>query len=157
SLDEARIHIATVAALLVQEFRRLPPNRVAVRIACRTADWPDSLAKACQEIWGPDQYGEYELAPLRRRDVQQLAQEGGLDADAFLRAVHSRGLQALAIRPLTLISLLKVFREGRELPADPVAVYLAACTALCRETNTGRHAAGVVGELTEVQRLSIAE
>lgn len=157
SLDECRIHVRTVAALLAQEFRRLPPNRVQVRIACRTADWPEGLGKACRDIWGGEEYAEYELAPLRRVDVRQLAEGEGVDPDAFLTAVRSRGLQPLAIRPLTLGSLLKAFKEGRDLPADPVDVYLAACAAMCRESNVGRHDAGAVGELTENQRLRLAE
>ena len=80
-----------------------------------------------------------------------------MDPDAFLAAVRSRGLQPLAIRPLTLAALLKTFKRGGELPADPVEVYAAGCQALCREPSTGRNDAGLLGQLPEIQRLQIAE
>src|ERR1700737_3745214 len=47
SLDECRIRIPTVAALLVDELRKQPTDRLRdrlrLRIACRTAEWPSLL------------------------------------------------------------------------------------------------------------------
>lgn len=43
SLDECLLRIDTLAALLVDELKKYPVERLYLRIACRTADWPNSL------------------------------------------------------------------------------------------------------------------
>ena len=43
SLDECLLRVDTVAALLIEEFGKCPIDRLYLRIACRTADWPNSL------------------------------------------------------------------------------------------------------------------
>src|SRR5262245_26863732 len=43
SLDECLLRVGTVAALLIEEFQKCPIDRLYLRIACRTADWPGSL------------------------------------------------------------------------------------------------------------------
>src|SRR5581483_7135413 len=42
-LDECLLRIDTVAALLAAELRKCPIDRLLLRIACRSADWPLSL------------------------------------------------------------------------------------------------------------------
>src|SRR5215217_851112 len=43
SLDECLLRVDTVAALLVDELRNYPVERLSLRIGCRTAEWPMSL------------------------------------------------------------------------------------------------------------------
>ena len=43
SLDECLLRVDTVAALLIEEFGKHPMDRLYLRIACRTADWPGAL------------------------------------------------------------------------------------------------------------------
>ncbi len=53
SLDEGLLRVDTLAALLADKFKNLPIQRLHLRIACRTAEWPSSLelqAKA-QSHW----------------------------------------------------------------------------------------------------------
>lgn len=52
SLDECLINVRTVSTLLTSRLRELPIDRLHLRIACRTADWPEILAKSLPEIWG---------------------------------------------------------------------------------------------------------
>ena len=41
SLDESMLNIKTIVALLSDEFKKYPVGeRLFLRIACRTADWP---------------------------------------------------------------------------------------------------------------------
>ena len=44
SLDECLLRIDTVAALLGEELPKYPIDRLHLRIACRTADWPATLS-----------------------------------------------------------------------------------------------------------------
>jgi predicted NACHT family NTPase len=83
SLDECLLRIDSVVALLLDEFKRLPIERLSVRIACRTADWPLGLEEGLRELWGNESVEVYELAPLRRRDVAEAARAIGLDPDSF--------------------------------------------------------------------------
>ena len=70
SLDECLLQIGTLSALLIEEFRKHPVDRLSLRIACRTADLPLSLEKGLAELW-PNNLGVYELTPLRKRDVRE--------------------------------------------------------------------------------------
>ncbi|MDQ6615155.1 MAG: hypothetical protein M3083_10490 [Actinomycetota bacterium] len=77
SLDECRLSIPNVAALLSDELRRWPTGRLRLRIGCRSADWPASLGQALGTIFPGA--AMLELLPLRRRDVPAFADEAGVD------------------------------------------------------------------------------
>ncbi len=62
SLDECLIHVRTVARLLIDEFAKYPRSRLHLRIACRTAEWPQLLSQELPRLWGEQNFGEYELA-----------------------------------------------------------------------------------------------
>ncbi len=99
SLDECLVNVRSVSALLPSRFRGLPVDRLRLRIACRTADWPEALASSLPQIWGQANYAEAELAPLRRRDVALAAEASGADPTEFVRQIEARGLVPFAIRP----------------------------------------------------------
>ena len=61
SLDECLIHVRTVARLLVDQFAKYPRSRLRLRIACRTAEWPQLLSKELPALWGDQDFAEYEL------------------------------------------------------------------------------------------------
>src|SRR5438874_2434731 len=73
SLDECLLRVDTVAALLIEEFGKCPIDRLYLRIACRTLDWPDSLEEGLRALWSEQAVKVYELAPLRRVDVIEAA------------------------------------------------------------------------------------
>jgi hypothetical protein len=86
SLDECLLRISSVAALLLDELGEYPRDRLFLRVACRTAEWPLDLERGLKELWGQDRFGAYELAPLRRLDVVQAAEAEGLDHAALVTA-----------------------------------------------------------------------
>ena len=45
SLDECRMRITTLSAVLLSKLRAAPCDRLRLRIACRTDDWPESLER----------------------------------------------------------------------------------------------------------------
>jgi predicted NACHT family NTPase len=156
SLDECLLKIANVATLLIEEFAKYPHERLFLRIACRTADWPDVLESGLREVWGKDAVQVYEIAPLRRKDIVEAADAEGLNVDGFLREIDQKEVVPLAIKPITLIFLLNKFRKDAELPSRQVDLYEAGCRLLCEETNPSRIASRATGTLNADQRLTVA-
>lgn len=156
SLDECILRIETVAGLLSKKLGRYSIDRLRLRIACRTAAWPKSFEDALIKLWGQEQFGVFELLPLRRKDVEAAATVSGVRAEAFLKEVTSRQAVPFAIKPLTLRFLLEKFRRDLQLPDKIEEVYLEGCRWLCTETNLSRVETGRSGSLTADQRLAVA-
>ena len=156
SLDECLLRIDTVVALLIEQFNELPVERLFLRIACRTAEWPVDLEETLVAIWGKEQVKILELAPLRQQDVALAAQMEGLDTHAFRSEVERREAVPLAIKPVTLKFLLNTYRRQRSFPAKQDELYRLGCRLLCEETNQGRRTARRTGKLSAEQRLAIA-
>lgn len=161
SLDECRIRIPQVAKLLSNRFQQVRDRlgRLRLRIACRTADWPATLESMLPQLWGSGAFGAYELAFLRRRDVEAAARAEGIDPEAFTDGLAQTESVPLAIKPVTLKFLLSVFRKQGELPNTRAELYEKGCTLLCEEQNAGRldlRNAGGTGALSTERRLAIA-
>ena len=156
SLDECLLRVDTVAALLFEEFGKCPIDRLYLRIACRTADWPVSLEEGLRRLWSDEAVKVYELAPLRRVDVIEAAKSDGLSADTFLTEVDKRDVVPLAIKPVTLRFLLNTYRRHGQFPSSQAELYLEGCSRLCEETNESRRAAQRTGTLSAHQRLAVA-
>ncbi|WP_433261540.1 NACHT domain-containing protein [Actinosynnema sp. CS-041913] len=82
-------------------------------IACRTADYPESLTAVLKQALGGCIVAD--LAPLTRADVTTLAASfDGVDAQAFVKAVVANGAGTLASVPLTLAILLGAYRQNTQ-------------------------------------------
>ncbi|MFL5244705.1 MAG: NACHT domain-containing protein [Gemmataceae bacterium] len=157
SLDEGRLAISNIVRVLLREFQQLKESvdRLHLRIACRTADWPNTLEDGLKELWGEKSVSIYQLAPLRRHDVLLAAKANDLDPDLFLREVEHREAIPFAIKPITLEFLLNCFKRHQSFPATKAALYLEGCRGLCEETDARRDS-GWTGELSADSRLAIA-
>ena len=131
SLDEALLEMPRIKSALERGLRGVPIERLRLRIASRTAAWPETLTGSLEEIFGEDQVGLYELTPLRRNDIELAANVEQLDAEEFLAQVECRGAGPLAANPTTLRLLLSLFGERRELPTSLVDLYERGLTILC--------------------------
>jgi hypothetical protein len=158
SLDECMLRVETVANLLSSRLGRYPIDRLWLRIACRTAVWAQlqSLERTLAGLWSPEQFGVFELLPLRREDVETAATASGIQPEAFLSEVISRKAVPFAIKPLTLRFLLEQFRQDRHLPDRIEEIYLEGCRWLCTEANPSRVETGRTGKLSPDQRLAVA-
>ena len=156
SLDECLLRIDTVAALMTEEFRKYPVDRLYLRIACRTADWPNSLEDDLRRIWGSEVVKVYELAPLRRVDVLEAAKSNGLDPESFLSELDNKGVVPLATKPITLRFLLNTYIRAGQFPSRQAELYLEGGRLLCEETSESRRAAQLTGDLSANQRFAIA-
>jgi hypothetical protein len=157
SLDEALLRIDSIANLLADELPRRPHARLSLRIACRTAVWPGGILEpALTGLWGEAGVGVFELAPLRRIDVNAAAKLRGIDPDAFIRALFEADAVPFAIKPLTLNLLFDIFARDGRLPHSTGEIYRKGGLLLCEETNASRRGARRTGTLNPEQRLRTA-
>jgi hypothetical protein len=156
SLDEGLLRIDTLATILATEISKLPVERLRLRITCRTANWPNTLETRLKDRWGKQVVSIYELAPLRRRDVEECLRGNHIAFDRFFAEVDRLHAVPLAIKPITLNFLLNTYMRSGRFPSDPVELYLEGCRILCDELNANRRETGFVGALPSDQRLAIA-
>lgn len=156
SLDECLLRVSTVAEFLGDELARYPVERLCLRIACRTADWPISLEHNLERLWGQDAVGVYELAPLQRRDIVEAARANGLPPDDFLAEVDRMDIVPLAIKPVTLEFLLNTYKRYGRFPSTQTELYQEGCRLLCEESNEDRRGARLTGEFTADERMTVA-
>lgn len=158
SFDECQIAIRQLASLLADELEKYKPQceRLTLRIACRTADWPNLLENRLTELWGNDSVKAYELAPLTEDDVRAAAIDENIDPDRFLSEIRRREVGPLAAKPVTLRLLLNLFRNGGALPTSQTELYARGCLTLAGETNESYITAGRTGRPDAAQRMAVA-
>lgn len=156
SLDECLLRIDTVAAILVDELKKYPVERLYLRVACRTAEYPSLLNSELKKLWGDENYKVYELVQLRREDVAEAALVEGHDPKKFLEEVGRREAGPFAAKPVTLSLLLDLYRDSEHLPSTQAELYEAGCRALCEEPNESRVAANLKGRLNTDERMVVA-
>jgi predicted NACHT family NTPase len=156
SLDEALLQINVLTPMLLGELRKYPVARLSLRIACRAADWPSPLEAGLRKLWGSENVQLYRLTPLRYADVIEAAHVNGVDPEAFLREVERMQAGPLAVKPVTLDMLLRIYREKGGFPRRQADLYAAGCRLLCEEENEYRRLAGHAGTLDAGERMRIA-
>jgi hypothetical protein len=167
SLDECRLSIPKATHALLRGFASLPIDRLSLRISCRTADWPESLSGALQATWGKtfqdkkdesrtQLVSEYELVPLRKRDVTDAARIRGIDAEAFLDVIHGKDIETFASRPASLRMLFDIWNQDGRLPDQRAGIYERGCILLAAENSDSRSEAGFKGEMSSGQRMVLS-
>ncbi len=156
SLDECQLSIETLAPLLIEKLKTCPIQRLSLRIACRTADWPTFLEDGLQQLWNKkEEIGFYELVPLRKVDVEEAVKANGLDPTHFLKELDDKKIVPLAIKPITLRLLINLFKS-EQMPPSQVELYSRGCRQLCDEDSESRKATRKTGVLTADERMAIA-
>jgi hypothetical protein len=157
SFDECLLRIDNVATLIGDQLPSEPTKRLRLRIACRTAQWPDILENSLIRAFGSDAFEAYELAPLRRRDVVQALTKSGITTqEEFFARVDALEVSSFAIKPVTLKFLIETYRRDGNLPSNQFDLYERGCRILCEEVNESRRASGKLGALTVDQRFGVA-
>jgi hypothetical protein len=160
SFDECQLQIRNLVKFLIDELKPHTDKikRLFLRIACRTAEWPNSLEQQLHQLWkGEGQsVGIYELAPLRRKDVIEAATVNNLNLEKFLTEIGRTQTVPFAIKPVTLKFLIDIYKNNGELPQTQAELYLKGCQLLCEETNPDRRDSGLIGKLTAQQRMVVA-
>jgi predicted NACHT family NTPase len=155
-LDEGVLGTSTLSSLLADELQKYPVERLHLRLACRTAAWPNTLEEELRSLWSDETVGVYELAPLRRTDVREAATVDGLAVEAFLEEVRRMQAVPLAIRPVTLKFLLNNYARGGAFPGKRTELYQEGCQLLCQEPNESRRERGLKGKYSASERVAVA-
>lgn len=154
SLDECLISVKTASRLLSDELKKYPQQNLFIRIACRTWDWPIGFENDLGDLWGEENVGVFELTPLRKKDVIEAVVTNVLEPEQFLQEVYSREVVPLAIKPLTLNMLMKIYKSEGGLPASKAEIYRRGCLLLAEEPKDRRDSQ-VQGNLSSQQRLVV--
>jgi predicted NACHT family NTPase len=156
SLDECLLRIDTVAAILIDELKKYPVERLSLRVTCRTAEYPGLLDSELKKLWGEENYKVYELVQLRREDIAEAVRVEGHDPEKFLQEVRQREAGPFAAKPITLGLLIDLYRDGEHLPSTQAELYEDGCRTLCEEPNESRMASNLRGSLKTDERMVVA-
>lgn len=151
SIDECPIPTKVLLHHLEATLRRQPTPRVV--LGCRTADWPETLGTRLQALLPT--LTVYELLPLGRADIAELAATRGVDGPNFLAAVVDAAAVPLAALPLTLDLLLSTHQQSGRLPGAAADLYEQGLLLLVEEPDPDRPSAKKPAG-TAPQRLAVA-
>lgn len=112
-IDECLLEIRRLFQILRVQFSHFKDiaSRLYLRITCRTGFWSNFLTSFFNQLFGEDKVCAFELAPLKKIDVELGAQNAGINSDKFIQEVINKEVQPLAINPLTLNLLIKEFSQ----------------------------------------------
>lgn len=106
SLDEGLLLVENISRVLQNSLKKLPTERLFLRIASRPRDWSPTLEMGLREIWPAGGVSVFEAAPLLKKDAavaytitvgEMAAADAAVgDAHQFLEAVIQKGVVALA-------------------------------------------------------------
>ncbi len=161
SLDECKIKIPQLAMVIKKQLEKVKCHlpRLHLRITCRTADWPNVLEESLPSFWRKENYGIFELAPLRRKDVEVAAKDNGFAQNPFIDALMKIEVVPLAIKPVTLEFLIDSYKQDGKLPSSKIELYDFGCNKLCEESNSNRQdlkKTGGTGAMSVAQRFALA-
>jgi hypothetical protein len=156
SLDECLLQIKTLASILSAELQGYPVDRLYLRIACRTAEWPHSLEESLKDLWGENAVSFCQLAPLRKKDVLEAAKVRGVNPASFLEEIEHKRMEPLAIKPVTLEFLINTYSKTGGLPVTQTDLYRKGVRLLCEEVSPERRGAGFKGNHGVEQKIAVA-
>jgi len=140
SFDECLLEIRRLFQILKNQFSKYHEisSRLFLRITCRTGYWSDCLTDFFNDLFGAINVGAYELAPLKKSDIEEAAKQAGLNSSRFIEEIITKEIQSLAINPLTLELLFQVYPQSNSFPASKEEIFYSACKRLCTEPNFER-------------------
>ncbi|MBE9069963.1 hypothetical protein IQ260_25305, partial [Leptolyngbya cf. ectocarpi LEGE 11479] len=132
-------------------------KRLHIRLACRDAVFPKVLEEGLKELYG-EGYAVYQLAHLRRIDIERAANDEGIESQKFISEVEHKSLTPFAIKPITLRFLFKEYKENEQFSENQTLtdLYLEGCRALCDEDPNHPRQPGVNKNLELDERLIVA-
>lgn len=151
NLDECSAGVEKLTNVLFPFLFKRRPEQLRLRLVCRTAEWRSEFERRLTEIWPQTQV--YEIAPLRRIDIETAAIAHGLDARETLTKISEREATAFAMQPITLRAMLSWLATKKALPETKHDLYEELCRQLCREPREAPYNRNI----SETTRVAIAE
>ena len=113
SLDECQLDVRNLFSLLLAEVGKLPLTHLRLRIVCRTGVWSEEFEEQLLRLWSAQTDAcAFELAPLRRADIELAVTSRALDPTLFLAEMRKADIGPLAARPITLKMLMDEFAHN---------------------------------------------
>lgn len=158
SFDECLLEIRRLFQILKIQFNSFKDiaNRLYLRITCRTGFWSNSLTIYFIQLFGKEKVGAFELAPLKKSDVELAATNAGLNSEQFIQEVINKEVQPLAINPLTLNLLIREFSQSNCLPSTKEELFYAGCKTLSTEPNFEKQLIYRSNTLSPEKRIALA-
>ena len=158
SFDECLLEIRRLFQILKKQFDNFKEisSRLFIRITCRTGFWSDYLTLYFNKLFGGENVGAYELAPLKKSDVKLAATQIGLNSENFINEIINRELQPLAINPLTLDLLIQEYIKTNSFPSSKQELFYYGCKTLCSEPNFERQMIYKTSNLSPEKRIALA-
>lgn len=156
ALDEAMVPVRHAGLVVAAWLRdRIRGSGISVRLACRSAVFPDTIRAALFDVYG-NSLSIAALQPLTLDDVAIVVEHAGGNPDEFIRLVERSRIESLATQPLTLSMLLQIARSGRPLPPTREALFEQGVRLLATERSE-RIEDGTAVDVTLVDLLDAAE
>ncbi|WKT74958.1 NACHT domain-containing protein [Lysinibacillus fusiformis] len=138
SFDEGLLQVGVLANLLAEKLKNYDVSRLMLRVACRTGVFPSTFEQDLYKLWGEENVGVFQLAPLSSENIITACDNYDIDGKNFLKDVIDLQIQAFSSNPVTLEMLLKMYRSNKQLIKSKVQLYEQGCRTLCSETNEKR-------------------
>ena len=134
SLDEGMLTISKISNTISNHLHKLDHNRLYIRLACRTLDWPKSLEETFDAFWEENDVSVIEIAPLRKKDITIALTQNGIDPKPFIDEIIEKEIVPLANKPLTLSLLIRFYKQDKCFPQSKRKLYELGCNLLCDRT-----------------------
>ncbi len=154
SLDECLIDVQTAAQVIVEGLTRTNTdwNRLKVRLACRSAAWPQYFEARLKPLFTKDEYELFKLAPLQHKNVIEAALREGLDSDAFVGEIYNKNATIFANTPFKLNSLLRYYKQHGAIPEKREELFESQILIYCQESNPSRKSRRLLGRISPEKR-----
>ncbi|MFC9355153.1 NACHT domain-containing protein [Rhodococcus sp. NPDC057014] len=153
-LDQAdeSSYLRRLARRLTMSLRGRAASRVRLLMACRTADYPETMTAALSDVLGTCRL--IDLAPLTREEAETLADSAGVPGKVLVDAAEASGAAVLASTPLTLELLVLTYQADGRLQGTPHDLFARGVRSLVEDPDPGRLTREVA--TTAQQRLAVA-
>ncbi|MDW8806256.1 hypothetical protein P1P68_16060 [Streptomyces scabiei] len=137
---------------LKKSLRGRDTSRVRFLMACRTADYPQTLTPVLSEAFGACWC--VDLVPLSRNEAVALADSADVPGEKLVTAAEAVGAAVLAGVPLTLELLVLTYRVDGRLHGTPQDLFARGVAHLAEDHDQYRERRAVT--TTVPQRLTVA-
>ncbi|HDX9578817.1 TPA: hypothetical protein ROX88_002366 [Bacillus pseudomycoides] len=138
SFDEGLLQVGVLANLLADKLKNYDVSRLMLRVACRTGVFPSTFEQDLCNLWGKENLGVFQLAPLSSANIITACNNYDINGKKFLKDVIDLQIQAFSSNPVTLEMLLKMYKSNKLLLKSKIQLYEQGCRTLCSEMNEKR-------------------
>ena len=123
---------------LLQLLKQAPKDRLYLRIVCRTNYFPKSLINHLNILFRK-KTTQLCISPLRKKDIDEWLTTAEInEKERFFKEIENKEIVPFAVRPITLKTMLNIFKKKLSLPTSKLEIYEKNCLILCDEVDEFR-------------------